>query len=62
LNHLLIIHTDIIGIYYNDISKIDKSKLLICNINLKYTDITNFDFTKLYYIEQLGSYYLVKKY
>jgi hypothetical protein len=35
---------------------LDKSKLLICNINLKYTDITNFDFTKLYYIEQLGSY------
>jgi hypothetical protein len=40
---------------------LDKSKLLICNINLKYTDITNFDFTKLYYIEQLGSYYLVNK-
>jgi hypothetical protein len=33
---------------------LDKSKLLICNINLKYTDITNFDLP-LYYIEQLGS-------
>ena len=31
------------------------------SINLKYTDITNFDFTKLYFIKQLGNYYLVNK-
>ncbi|MFV8339145.1 hypothetical protein ACNQGL_07725 [Flavobacterium sp. LB3P21] len=53
---------EIVANYYPDISKLlNKSKIIIANINLKYTDISDFDFTKLYFIKQLGGYYLVNK-
>jgi hypothetical protein len=53
---------DIVTNYYPDISRVlNKSKILIANINLNYVDISNFDFTKLYFIKQLGNYYLVNK-
>lgn len=53
---------EIISNYYTDISKIlNKSKIIVANINLKYTDISDFDFTKLYFIKQLGGCYLVNK-
>lgn len=53
---------DIVSNYYPDISKIlNKSKIIIANVNLKYTDISDFDFTRLYFIKQLGGYFLVNK-
>jgi hypothetical protein len=53
---------DIVSNYYPSVSKIlNKSKVIIANINLKHTDITDFDFTKLYFVKQLGNYFLVNK-
>lgn len=53
---------EIVANNYPAISKVlNKSKIITVLVNLRYTDITDFDFSKLYYIKQLGNYYLVNK-
>lgn len=52
----------IIDTYYPSVkSIIDKSKVISCDFNLNESDISNFDFKKLIYLKQFGSYYLVNK-
>ena len=47
---------------YQDINKIlNKSKVLICEMNLKDSDIVDIDFSVPYFIKQLGSYYQLNK-
>ncbi|TRX34961.1 hypothetical protein FNW52_12530 [Flavobacterium sp. ZT3R18] len=53
---------EIIYNYYSTIESIlDKSKLLQVEFYLNSSDIESFDFKKLIYVKQLGSYYLVNK-
>lgn len=48
--------------YYGQFNKVlNSSKLLICDLWLDYEDIVDFDFSRLYYFKQLGSYFLVNK-
>lgn len=48
--------------YYTPIQTIlDKSKLITATFNLSTKDIADFDFQKLYYLEQLGSYFIINK-
>lgn len=48
--------------YYSDFTDLlGKSKIINAVFNLSSTDIATFDFNKLYYIEQLGSYFLINK-
>lgn len=53
---------NIIDNYYKSFeSIINKAKIVTAEIFLTETDIVNFDFQKLVYIKQLGSYFLVNK-
>lgn len=53
---------DIINDYYRPIGQIlNNSQIVDVELNLKETDIVNFDFKKLYYIEQLSSYFIMNK-
>ena len=53
---------DVLKDYYTPINSVlEKSKLITAEMWLKDTDIINFDFKKLYYIEQLGGYFLMNK-
>ena len=53
---------EILADFYAPISSLfNKAKLINCDFYLKPIDIYNFDFSKLVYISQLGSYYLVNK-
>lgn len=53
---------DIITNYYLDFSKIlNSSKIIIANFNLNILDVSDFDFSRLYFIRQLGAYFLVNK-
>jgi len=48
--------------YYKLIGNvISQAKVLTATFNLTSLDISNFDFAKLYYIEQLGGYFFVNK-
>lgn len=54
--------SDVIQEYYGPLNQIlKKSQVLTVDLFLKDTDIVNFDFKKLYYIEQLSSYFIVNK-
>lgn len=54
--------TDVIQDYYLPINKIlNNAKIINANIFLKEQDIVNIDFSKLYWIEQLGNYFLLNK-
>ena len=54
--------TEIVTNYYSDLSKIlNKCKVITANFYLKPIDVANFDFRKLYYVEQLGAYFIVNK-
>jgi hypothetical protein len=53
---------DIIQQYYNPLRlMLNTSKVITAEFWLKDTDIVNFDFSKLYYIKQLSSYFLMNK-
>jgi len=53
---------NIVQDFYAPIQSIfDKAKLITCEFWFKKYDIANFDFSKLYFIPQLSSYYLVNK-
>lgn len=53
---------NIIQDFYAPIESIfNKAKLVSCFFWFKKKDVANFDFSKLYFIEQLSSYYLVNK-
>ena len=55
-------YQDIITNYYLDFSKIlNKSKVITAKLNFTLNDISNFDFSKLYFIKQLGGYFLINK-
>lgn len=47
--------------YKSMISILDKGKIINALVNLNTIDVEKFDFKKLIYIKQLGSYYLVNK-
>lgn len=54
--------SDIIQDYYGPFQQIlNKAQMVTAELWLKDTDIVNFDFSKLYYIKQLSSYFLVNK-
>lgn len=54
--------SEILFDWYAPITAIfNKARLIQAEIYLKPIDIYNFDFSKLYYIGQLGSYYIVNK-
>lgn len=54
--------TEIIENYYQPISKILNNSIIVsANLWLNDNDIINFDFKKLYYIKQLGNYFIVNK-
>ncbi|MFP9114917.1 hypothetical protein ACLI1A_13355 [Flavobacterium sp. RHBU_3] len=54
--------TDILQDYYSDLNRIlDKACIITAELWLNEGDIAQLDFLKLYYIEQLGSYYLLNK-
>ena len=54
--------TDVIQDYYSPINKIlNNAKIINANIFLKEQDIINIDFSKLYWIEKLGNYFLLNK-
>lgn len=51
-----------VNTYYSDFNKIlDSARIITANIWLTYLDVIDFDFSKLYFIKQLGSYFLVNK-
>lgn len=51
-----------VGKYYGEFNKIlDNAKIVTANIWLTYLDVIDFDFSKLYFIKQLGAYFLVNK-
>lgn len=53
---------DIIQAYYQPLKRIlDKTTIVNVEMYLKPSDISNFDFKKLYYIEQLGNYFIMNK-
>lgn len=53
---------DVIQDYYLPIYQIlNNAKIISANIFLKEQDIINIDFSKLYWIEQLGNYFLLNK-
>lgn len=53
---------DIIEDYYTNISKLlDRSLIITADMYLSASDVANFDFRKLYYIEQLSGYFIVNK-
>ncbi|GGB84052.1 hypothetical protein GCM10007424_25070 [Flavobacterium suaedae] len=53
---------EIIQDYYSPLSRILSHSVIVnAKLWLTETDIANFDFIKLYYIEQLGSYFIVNK-
>lgn len=53
---------DVVREYYNNISQIlNYSKLIEASIYLSENDITAIDFSKLYWIKQLSSYFLLNK-
>ncbi|PWB24646.1 hypothetical protein [Flavobacterium sp. HTF] len=48
--------------YYSEFNKIlDNAKIVTANVWLTYLDVIDFDFSKLYFIKQLGAYFLVNK-
>jgi len=54
--------TDVIQDYYLPIYQIlNNAKIINANIFLKEQDVINIDFSKLYWIEQLGNYFLLNK-
>ncbi|MHA3787461.1 hypothetical protein ACX0HA_04560 [Flavobacterium hauense] len=53
---------DIVADYYSSVSYLlNKSQVVTASLLLTDRDIANFDFRKLYYIEQLGGYFLMNK-
>lgn len=53
---------EVIAAYYTPLQNIlNKAVIITAELWLKDIDIANFDFRKLYYIEQLSNYYLVNK-
>lgn len=55
-------YQEIIYDYYPDLeAMLDKAKMLNAVMYLKPTKVSSFDFKRLIYLEQLGSYYLVNK-
>jgi len=53
---------DVVQNYYAPLQRIlDNATIIRAEIWLQDTDVVNFDFRKLYYIEQLSNYYLVNK-
>jgi hypothetical protein len=53
---------DVVQNYYAPLQRIlDNATIISAEIWLQDTDVVNFDFRKLYYIEQLSNYYLVNK-
>lgn len=53
---------EIISDYYEPIGSIlNKSKIFHVDLNLSTNDVNDFDFRKLIYIDQFGSYFLVNK-
>lgn len=54
--------TDILQDYYTNLNRIlDKACIITAELWLSEGDIAQLDFLKLYYIEQLGSYFLLNK-
>lgn len=55
-------YSDAIQEYYLPIYNIlNEAKIYSTNISLEETDVTNIDFTKLYYIRELGGYFILNK-
>ncbi|RAK21618.1 hypothetical protein B0I03_10550 [Flavobacterium aquaticum] len=55
-------YNEVVTNYYGQIGNIiSTANITTAEFNLTSTDIATFDFKKQYYIEQLGSYYLVNK-
>jgi hypothetical protein len=55
-------YSDVVTNYYPSISNIlTRAKVLTCSFNLSSTDIADFDFAKLYYIDELGGYFIINK-
>ncbi|MCG2611517.1 hypothetical protein LZZ90_08350 [Flavobacterium sp. SM15] len=53
---------DVIQSYYSTFSRIlNKSKIITAKMWLTPADVSDFDFKKLYFISQLGSYFMVNK-
>lgn len=53
---------DVVQDYYSPLfSILDNAKIISAKFYLTHTDIANFDFRKLYYIEQLGGSFLINK-
>ncbi|PZR24434.1 MAG: hypothetical protein DI539_00210 [Flavobacterium psychrophilum] len=53
---------DIVADYYRSVGYLlNKSQVVAASLLLNDNDIANFDFRKLYYIEQLGGYFLMNK-
>lgn len=53
---------DVVQNYYSEMSSIlDKAKLLTAVFYLTPLDVANFDFKQLYYVAQLGGYFIVNK-
>jgi hypothetical protein len=53
---------DIVQDYYKPVKQIlDKSMVVTAELYLQENDVANFDFRKLYYIEQLGNYFIMNK-
>lgn len=53
---------DVITNYYLDFSKIlNKSKIITAKLNLSLSDVSDFDFSRLYFIKQLAGYFLINK-
>lgn len=59
-NYQGLAYKDVITNHYSRISDVlDKFQLIDAELYLKDIDIIQFDFSKLYYIQQLGNYYMV---
>jgi hypothetical protein len=61
-NYWKLSFTDSIADYYSTLGcLLNKTQLVTTELYLTDSDIANFDFRKLYYIEQLGGYFLMNK-
>lgn len=55
-------YNEVVDNYYSLIGNIiSKAKVITAQFNLTSNDVSNFDFAKLYYIDQLGGFFFVNK-
>ncbi|MEC4048774.1 hypothetical protein OX284_004975 [Flavobacterium sp. SUN046] len=53
---------DIVQNYYSEMTNLlNKAKVIVAKFHFKPIDISGFDFKAIYFIEQLGGYYLINK-